>query len=72
MSVIADGVGLNITCLSYLDHVDFGIVVDREMVGDAWPLMNAVRAGLDDLHEVICGKPAPRPRPRARKSAARA
>ncbi|HEX2084922.1 MAG TPA: wax ester/triacylglycerol synthase family O-acyltransferase, partial [Solirubrobacteraceae bacterium] len=55
VSVITDGVGLNITCLSYLDHVDFGIVVDRELVDDAWPLMDAVRRGLDDLHAVVCG-----------------
>jgi WS/DGAT/MGAT family acyltransferase len=56
VSVITDGVGLNITCLSYLDHVDFGIVADRELIDDAWPLMDAIRSGLADLEDVVCGK----------------
>jgi diacylglycerol O-acyltransferase / wax synthase len=55
VSVVTDGVGLNITCLSYLNHVDFGIVVDREMVDDAWPLMDAVTGALAELDEVVCG-----------------
>ena len=59
VSVIADGVGLNITCMSYLDHVDFGIVVDRDQVDDAWPLMDAVREALDEFDEVICGRSHP-------------
>ena len=59
VSVIADGVGLNITCMSYLDHVDFGIVVDREQVDDAWPLFEAVRHALDEFHEVTCGETQP-------------
>jgi diacylglycerol O-acyltransferase / wax synthase len=42
VSVITDGVGLNITCLSYRDHIDFGIVADREQMDDAWPLMAAI------------------------------
>jgi diacylglycerol O-acyltransferase / wax synthase len=56
VSVITDGVGLNITCMSYEDHVDFGIVVDRDMVDDAWPLMSAHRHALEELDAVICGK----------------
>ena len=56
VSVITDGVGLNITCLSYMDHIDFGIVVDRDMVDDAWPLMDAMRDALDELDAVVCGK----------------
>ena len=40
VSVITDGVGLNITCMSYRDHIDFGIVVDREMADDAWEFMD--------------------------------
>ena len=56
VSVITDGVGLNITCMSYLDHVDFGIVVDREQVDDAWPLMDALRDALAEYDDVICGR----------------
>jgi hypothetical protein len=54
VSVITDGVGLNITCMSYEDHIDFGIVVDRDMVDDAWPLMQAHRHALEELDAVIC------------------
>jgi diacylglycerol O-acyltransferase / wax synthase len=56
VSAIADGVGLNITCMSYLDHIDFGIVVDYEMVDDAWPLMDAHRAALEELDAVVTGR----------------
>jgi WS/DGAT/MGAT family acyltransferase len=60
VSVITDGVGLNITCLSYLDGVDFGIVVDREMVDDAWSLIDALEAELAEVDRAICGTtPAP-------------
>ena len=61
VSVIIDGVGLNITCLSYRDHVDFGVVADREMVDDAWPIMDAIRKALHELDREVCGtngKPA--------------
>ena len=34
ISVVTDGVGLNITVLSYEDHLDFGIVGDRELAPD--------------------------------------
>jgi WS/DGAT/MGAT family acyltransferase len=54
VSVIIDGVGLNITVLSYRDHLDFGIVVDREQIDDAWPLMRKLSEGLDEIDEVIC------------------
>jgi diacylglycerol O-acyltransferase / wax synthase len=68
VSVIADGVGLNITCMSYLDHVDFGIVVDREQVDDAWPLMESLHAALEEFDQTVCGPkrakaPAKAPKP---------
>jgi diacylglycerol O-acyltransferase len=68
VSVIVDGAGLNITCLSYRDHIDFGIVADREQVEDAWPLMHAVAAGVAELDEAICGarRSGPRRHPRTR------
>ena len=67
VSVITEGVGLNITCLSYRDHVDFGIVVCRDMVDDAWPLMDAMRDALDALDSGVCGKqPKSKPKPKAK------
>src|SRR5206468_5928877 len=56
VSVIADGVGLNITAMSYRDHIDFGIVADREMIDDAWPLMEGVKRACSELEEEVCGK----------------
>jgi WS/DGAT/MGAT family acyltransferase len=55
VSVILDGVGLNITVLSYRDHIDFGIVADREQLDDAWPLMRKLSEALDETEDAICG-----------------
>jgi WS/DGAT/MGAT family acyltransferase len=60
VSVIADGMGLNMTVMSYRDHVDFGLVGDRKLVGDLWPMMDGLEASLDELCDVICRKPRPR------------
>jgi hypothetical protein len=38
VSVVTDGQGLNITVVSYLDRLDFGFIVDRELVHDVWDL----------------------------------
>jgi WS/DGAT/MGAT family acyltransferase len=49
VSAVTDGMGLNITVLSYEDRLDFAIVADREQVPDAWPLMAALSDGLEQL-----------------------
>jgi WS/DGAT/MGAT family acyltransferase len=49
VSVIVDGVGLNITVLSYQDHLDFGIVADRAQIDDAWSLMDQLGGALEQL-----------------------
>lgn len=38
VSIVTDGQGLNITVTSYLDRLDFGFIVDRELVPDVWDL----------------------------------
>jgi diacylglycerol O-acyltransferase len=53
VSVVVDGVGLNITVMSYLDHLDFGIVADRDQVDDAWSLLEGLRHALDELTETL-------------------
>ena len=61
VAVIMDGVGLNITVLSYQGRLDFGLVVDRDQVDDAWPMLDRLREGLDELDHVICGARRSRP-----------
>jgi diacylglycerol O-acyltransferase / wax synthase len=56
LSVLVDGVGLNITVLSYRDHIDVGIVADRDQIADTWPLMEGITRALDDLEAALGGK----------------
>jgi diacylglycerol O-acyltransferase / wax synthase len=55
VSAVLDGVGLNITVLSYRDHIDFGIVADRDQVDDTWSLIRSASEALDELEEIVCG-----------------
>jgi hypothetical protein len=56
VSVVTDGVGLNITVMSYQDRLDFGIIADRDAIDDAWTMMDSMANALDELMEVICGR----------------
>ena len=49
VSVITDGVGLNITVMSYQGQMDFGIVADREQMPDVAKLMDWLRVELEAL-----------------------
>ena len=39
ISVVTDGMGLNITVMSYRGELNFGIVADREQMPDVWSLI---------------------------------
>jgi diacylglycerol O-acyltransferase len=67
VSVVVDGVGLNVTVMSYLDHLDFGIVADRDQVADTWTLMDRLTRSLEELTEAVLGKAGKR---RAKRAAA--
>jgi diacylglycerol O-acyltransferase len=56
VSAIVDGVGLNMTIMSYRDQIDVGIVADKDQIPDAWPLMDAVRHALDELADAVVPK----------------
>ena len=49
VSVITDGMGLNITVMSYDGHCDFGIVADRDLMPDVNEMMGWLREELDAL-----------------------
>jgi WS/DGAT/MGAT family acyltransferase len=64
VSVITDGMGLNITVMSYCGHLDFGIVADREQMPDVALLMGWLREALAEL------MPPAAPKPKAKSRAA--
>jgi hypothetical protein len=49
LSVITDGLGLNITVMSYCGRLDFGIVADREQMRDVWKLIGWLGDSLEEL-----------------------
>ena len=56
VSAILDGVGLNMTVMSYRDHMDFGIIADRDQVDDTWGLLDRTREALDEFERVVVGR----------------
>ena len=48
VSVITDGMGLNITVMSYNGQMDYGIVADRDQMPDVQRLMDWLHDELDD------------------------
>jgi diacylglycerol O-acyltransferase len=51
VSAIADGLGLNITVMSYDGQVDIGIVADRDQVPDVWTLLDGLDLSLTELED---------------------
>jgi hypothetical protein len=49
LSVITDGLGLNITVMSYCGSLDFGIVSDRDQMPDVDKLMGWLGEALEEL-----------------------
>jgi WS/DGAT/MGAT family acyltransferase len=60
VSVVLDGVGLNMTVMSYRDHLDFGVITDQAQIPDAWPFIEHLRTSLDELETVLGRKARPR------------
>ena len=52
MGPIIDGAGLNITVLSYRNHIDIGFLADAELVPDIWDLADQVQPAFEELKAV--------------------
>ena len=52
ISAIVDGVGLNMTLMSYNGNLDFGLVADRDMVPDIWSLIDYLGEELEILEKL--------------------
>ena len=51
-STITDGMALNITVTSYNGHLDWGVVVDRDIVDDPWSMYDGLVAAQAELLEL--------------------
>ena len=53
MGPIYDGGGLNMTVMSYLDQLDFGIMACPDAIDDVWALADGLQAALDELVDAM-------------------
>jgi diacylglycerol O-acyltransferase / wax synthase len=51
VSVITDGMGLNITAMSYDGHIDVGVIADRDQVADVWCLVDWLDDAISELEK---------------------
>ena len=50
---LTDGLGLNITVVSYRDVLGVGVIVDRDQAEDAWPLLDGLETALSELEAAV-------------------
>ncbi|MHB1924511.1 MAG: WS/DGAT domain-containing protein, partial [Acidimicrobiales bacterium] len=58
MGPISDGVALNITVMSYMGTMYFGLMACPEVVPDIWDLAAAMNEALEELTKAAAPKPA--------------
>ncbi|MDN5857177.1 MAG: WS/DGAT domain-containing protein, partial [Pseudonocardia sp.] len=57
VSMISDGMGLNITLQSYRDNIDFGLISTPELMPDLWNLIGYLGEALAELeHAALRGR----------------
>jgi WS/DGAT/MGAT family acyltransferase len=55
MGPVIEGTGLNVTVLSYRDHVDVGFMAATALVPDVWSLADGIPVAFAALHEAAGG-----------------
>ena len=59
-SVLLFFAGLNITLMSYIDRLDFGLTSDPDLLDDPWEIADGIKDALAELMEALdLGKPTP-------------
>jgi len=52
---IFDGGGLNMTVMSYMDSLDFGLVACSDLVDNVWFIGDALSEALEELKKAVDG-----------------
>lgn len=55
MSVLQVGNGLNVTAVSYMDRIDFGFLVDPDLVSDPQQIADGIPSALEALQTAVAG-----------------
>lgn len=66
MSILTPGIGINFTCVSYRDNMDFGVVVEPDLV----PNQEALASGLEAALEEYLALSRLKPKTKTRKKTA--
>jgi WS/DGAT/MGAT family acyltransferase len=64
---LMEGAGLNITVLSNMGNVDFGVIGCRELVPDIWDIADGFGSAVTELRARADAEAAPAPRPAVRR-----
>jgi len=70
MSILALGMGINVTCVSYGSNLDVGITVEPSLVPEPWPIIDGLHSALDGYLALVSKKSGPgrRSTPKGRAS----
>jgi len=61
MSIITPGMGINFTCVSYVDQVDVGVTIAPQLVTDPWTIIDGLDSALREYLRLAKKKVARRP-----------
>jgi WS/DGAT/MGAT family acyltransferase len=59
MSIITPGMGINFTCVSYVNQVDVGVTIEPQLVPDPWTIIDGLQRALND-YLALAARPARR------------
>ena len=72
MSIITSGMGINFTCVSYVDQVDVGVALEPNLVPEPWEIIDGMVSALADYVKLaVKVKPQRKVASKSRKTAAR-
>ena len=72
MSIITSGMGINFTCVSYVDQVDVGVALEPNLVPEPWEIIDGMVSALADYVKLaVKVKPRRKVASKSRKTAAR-
>jgi hypothetical protein len=56
MSILTQGLGINFTCVSYVNQVDVGVAIEPHLVPEPWTIIDGLQRALDEYCE-LAAKP---------------